>query len=178
MYRNGAFTDLKWDGVSENHKCHWDDLKSYYGFSDETISLNKDRLSSQMNLDALAENCIYQCKDLLFSLVPIECLPMRNSRYDGNQDFPDSIRVLMEQDLRQALSTHLVVTFAYRFFCENLEPQSLLQYSNILFDCKNAGCASKNKLKIHEDEKSEYNNWKRKYESFCEELGIKTEGKN
>lgn len=175
MYRNGAFTGLKWDSICENHKCHWDYLESYFGFSDDTLSINTRYLSGQTILEALAENCICQCRDLLFSLAPIELLPMNNSRYDGNHDFPDSIRALMERDLTQALSTHLIVTFAYRFFCENLEPQSLNRYSNILFNCKNARCASKNKLQIHEDEKSEYNNWKRKYESFCKELGIETE---
>lgn len=175
MYRNGAFTDLKWDGVSENHKCHWDYLESYFGFSDEILSLNTRCPSRQTILDDLAENCICQCRDLLFSLKPIECLPMRNSRYDGNQDFSFTIRTLMEQTLIEALSTHLIVTFAYRFFCENLEKQSLNRYSNILFDCKNAEYLQKDKLQMHEDKKSEYNNWKRKYKSIFQEMGIETE---
>lgn len=175
MYRNGAFTGLKWDSICENHKCHWNYLKSYFGFSDEILFLNTRCLSRQTTLDDLAENCICQCRDLLFSLKPIECLPMHNSRYDGNQDFSFTIRTLMEQSLIQALSTHLIVTFAYRFFCENLEKQSLNRYSNILFDCKNAEYVPKDKLQMYEDKKSEYNNWKRKYKSFFQEMGIETE---
>lgn len=175
MYRNGAFTGLKWDSICDHHECHWDYLKSYFGFSDEILSLNTRCPTRQTTLDDLAENCICQCRDLLFSLVPIECLPMHNSRYDGNQDFSLTIRTLMEQTLMQALSTHLIVTFAYRFFCENLEKQSLNRYSNILFDCKNAEYVPKDKLQMHEDQKSEYNNWKRKYKSFFQEMGIETE---
>ena len=175
MYRNGAFTSLKWDRVCELHKCHWDYLKSYFGFSEEFLSLNTRYLSSQTILDGLAENCIFQCRNLLFSLTPIEYLPMHNSRCDVNQDFSSDIRRLMDQSLTPALSTHLIVTFAYRFFCENLEKQSLNRYSNILFDCKNTWHVPKDKLQIHEDKKSEYNNWKRKYKSFCQELGIETE---
>lgn len=174
MYRNGAFKNLVWSRAGVNHQHQWDYIKSYFGFSDEFISPICSTDFAKAPLDYLAKTCISQCWDLLFSLTPLEYLPGNLKNDNDKFDFHPSIRLLMGQSLTQALSTHLIMTFAYRFFCENLVPKSLAQYSNAIYEYRNSHGSSKDRDQIREEKKTAYNNLKRKYADFCKALGVVT----
>ena len=179
MYRNGAFIDLQWNDVKIKHQNRWDFLKEFYHFSNVQLPKSLDYPYGSVQrtrMDILAENCIEQCRELLFSLTPIEFL-RDGSIYDDYPDFSWNTRTNMRAELKKALCDHLTMSFAYRFLCENIQPQSLWQSSVGFFDCEHAAKDSEkpedNDL-VLDNKRSFYKTQKEKHRSFCKELGIKS----
>ena len=121
MYRDGNFQNLRWNMLEASHKAHWEKLSSVYGLEEPEKLLKSEAQKKDMPvLDQLAELCICSCQNYLFSLTP--------------DDLPRRIRRDMPHHFELALRDHLIVTFAYRFCCDNLEPRSFDDYVNTLFD--------------------------------------------
>ena len=177
MYRNGSFVGLDWKKVDTEHGKQWEQVKRYLGFENwnPLVSSGNAPAVSETRLDLLAKECVGQCRELLFSLFPIECLPHKNPPHNDCPDFSQDIRNLMEQNLTQALCDHLVVTFAYRFFVENLKPKSLYQYGGVITRIFLGTENVKDRVdndEIKDKTKNFYNNFKRKYRAFLGELGV------
>lgn len=101
-----AFSDLAWDAIREQHQKNWDVLKNSYGLIPP--SGFKER-----SLAEIARDCVCTC-----------------SKYLGSQTGSN-----VPPYCFSSLVDHLLVTFAYQFFCDNLEPKHLTKYLKILFDC-------------------------------------------
>ena len=101
-----AFSDLTWDAIRGQHQKNWDVLKNSYGLIPP--SGFKER-----SLAEIARDCVYTC-----------------SKYLCSQTGPNAPPYCFS-----SLVDHLLVTFAYHFFCDNLEPKHLTKYLKILFDC-------------------------------------------
>ena len=129
MVLRGMFTDLAWEKLPYAHKKHWDSLKTRYAISSNLFN-------SQKSLDDVARECIHICRQHLFSLhsypwdyevpagwrswIPNACLTAKK----------------LEEKLTGALCDHLIVTFAYYFYLENLEHKTVSDYLKEVFCCK------------------------------------------
>lgn len=173
MYRNGAFVNLDWDRLDIEHGGLWERLRKYLGLQD----WNPLAAASETRLDFLAKECVSRCRELLFSLLPIECLPHRNILRIDCPDFPQDVRIRMESNLTQAVCDHLAVTFSYRFLVENLEPKTLYQYKDRITHILYCTGSTESKKRGDCDEvsnevKNAYKNFTREYGAFRRELGL------
>ena len=140
MYRNGMFTNLSWDkeNIETHHAKHWEHINSYFGFQAASLKTptslpgrNPPKISS---LYQLATQCVYTCQPLLFSLTPLEYLHQHAPDVQRSLDFPLSVRHAMESRLHDSLCQHLITTFSYRFFCENLKRHKFQTYCNNFYN--------------------------------------------
>ena len=106
MHRNGRFQNIEWTDLREKHMKYWQILEEKYGLQPIESEFSD-------SLDIIAQRCIRQCAAQLWEKW---CIP-RPSR---NIDYLIS-PYLLENYLAAALCDHLIVTFAYRFYCDNLE---------------------------------------------------------
>lgn len=136
MYRDGNFQSLRWNMLEASHKAHWEKLSSVYGLEEPEKLLKSEAQKKDMPvLDQLAELCICSCQNYLFSLTPVKDVSnVFNDVLTAPDDLPRRIRRDMPHHFELALRDHLIVTFAYRFCCDNLEPRSFDDYVNTLFD--------------------------------------------
>jgi len=188
MYRGNTFENLLWNEVDTHHRQGWNRLQDYYGFSGSEF-LYKD-LKPQMEnqkdiLSVLTENCVYSCRELLFSLEPIDNLRKDADRYGDTPDFTPITRSAMANALSKSLSDHLILTFAYRFFCDNLKARSLRWYSDALYDFQHTSyyglSAMGEKAGVTAEKWDAYKNWNRKYDAFIRQtvdLAFRDAGEN
>jgi len=122
MIRDGRFVNLQWDKLRIEHQQYWNILQRRY-------HLCCSQLTEPDSLDNLAQQCIHLCRNHLFAFrlqkwavpngVPIDLTPWDIFRQPLEGMFYEDN---LAAHLTQALCDHLIVTFAYRFYCENLEP--------------------------------------------------------
>ena len=130
MMVRGMFKNLAWQRFSQEHKEHWKIIETKYGISDSYFT-------PPGSLDDLAKECVHICRQHLFS----------SRSYPADYEVPDGWRpwepnthldaVHLEERLTTALCDHLIVTFAYYFYLENLEPRKISDCFNEVFRCKN-----------------------------------------
>lgn len=176
MYRNGLFTNLLWTQkyVESYHRPRWTMLEAAYGF--RCIPPLDPTHTKDDFLYNIASACVSQCGDLLFSLIPIEMLNLPYAETHKVSDFSPIVRNAMATRLHDSLCMHLIITFTYRFLCENLRPKKFNDYCDVFFTCQNSIAADNrlrgSKLDVR-DKKCDYRKVQReKYSSFCNELGI------
>lgn len=117
------FSDLSWILIKERHQTAWDKLKTSY---DLTPSVGQE----DVTIEQIAVNCVNACWEYL--------LPQ-----SAPDEFsPKEIEEKANLHLRKAMVDHLVTSFAYHFYCDNLQPKNIRDYSNILFDYTYMGQAS------------------------------------
>ena len=140
MYRNGMFTNLSWnqEDIETHHAKLWEHINSYFGFQAASLKTptslpgrNPPKISS---LYQLATQCISTCQPLLFSLTPLEYLRQHAPDVQRTLDLPLSARHAMENLLHDSLCQHLITTFSYRFFCENLKHHKFQTYCNNFYN--------------------------------------------
>lgn len=131
MVLRGMFTDLAWENFPHTHKKYWEILENRYA-----ISANLFNFSSQKSLEDLAQKCIHICRQHLFSLhsypwnyeLPAGWRPWTPNAYLATEK--------LEEKLTGALCDHLIVTFAYYFYLENLEHRPISECLKEVFCCK------------------------------------------
>lgn len=184
MYRDGNFNNLEWSSLDESHSAHWEKLSSVYGLEiPDADSLRKMiKRSEKPVLDLLAEKCVDDCWDFLFSLIPIEnlsnptgsnCAPALSPFIDD--DFSSSIRNKMYHYFKLALCDHLIVTFAYRLYCDNLEPRSFNDYAYTLFDHLVRPISTSDQYNniIRNEKRKQYRkDLGKKYKGFCKQFTL------
>lgn len=106
MLRNGRFQGIVWDNLAEEHKKYWLLLRKRYGFH----PIEGASGASGDSLDTIAQRSIRSCAAQLWEKWNVQ-QPSYNSVLPN----------LLASYLEEALCDHLIVTFAYRFYCENLE---------------------------------------------------------
>lgn len=128
MLRNGRFVNLQWDKLATEHQKYWDILPKRY-------RLCCCPISKPDSLDNLAKQCIQLCSDYLFKMDG-PCGEYTDlveaGEWDARRMIYGALGYNVERTgqeyfahcLTPALCDHLIVTFAYRFFCDNLEPLS------------------------------------------------------
>ena len=119
------FIGLAWPTLEKQHGGYWEKLRTKYG-------LAVDRLPPLKSLDEIAAQCIKLCYRDLF----VQSLPNGGAsqiEFKAGVPAPD----FLEQHLAKSLADHLVVTFAHRFYCDNLETQDRMQCLEEIFACQN-----------------------------------------
>lgn len=118
MMRNGRFVKLQWDELEKEHQNYWDTLQERY-------NLCIKKINSSASFDDLAKQCVQMCYDYLFFLEEWDItheklvdLPWETNVKCTKNEY----REYFANYITPALCDHLIVTFAYRFFCDNLEP--------------------------------------------------------
>ena len=106
MFRNGRFQNIEWTNLPQKHRKYWQILEEKYG-------LQPIKSEFSASLDIIAQRCIRQCAAQLW-----EKWCKQRPAYNIDYLIPPN---LLENYLSAALCDHLIVTFAYRFYCENLE---------------------------------------------------------
>lgn len=168
--------DLLWDEVDTRYGRRWKCLNDYFGFSGCDLFKNSVPPFQEQHRDLLnviAENCVYMCRELLFSLEPIDNLLKNAERYGAISDYTDLTRSLMETNLRQALCDQLILSFAYKFCCDNLETKKLRWYSDTVYDLQFPvnGSPLRGERTIVSKEKADYyKGLSRKYDAFFRDI--------
>ncbi len=110
-----AFENLKWDGLRQNHQERWNLLRSRY-------HLDPEQIQPCTSLDDLARRCVQLCSQYLFTSAWQQQAPdVEPSK--GWAAMTETIPAdFLENQLTVALCDHLIVTFAHRFYCDNLQP--------------------------------------------------------
>lgn len=138
MFRNGMFIDLIWDKIEEKHKKRWEILKNRYKVVAQTDSTwQKERTEpiehdgNRKNiLDQIADSCIDQCRKYLFCRC-IDKLQEEKEDYRNTINAEDDyLNSSMYNNFRIDLCDHLIVTFTYRFYFENLKIKGTLEEIN------------------------------------------------
>lgn len=180
MYRDGNFQNLRWNMLEASHKAHWEKLSSVYGLEEPEKLLKSEAQKKDMPvLDQLAELCICSCQNYLFSLTPVKDVSnVFNDVLTAPDDLPMRIRRDMPHHFELALRDHLIVTFAYRFCCDNLEPRSFDDYVNTLFDYIAEFDKTANPIDLAEIRKNYRRDFRKdfrnKYRNFCEQFTLTT----
>ena len=180
MYRDGNFQSLRWNMLEASHKAHWEKLSSVYGLEEPEKLLKSEAQKKDMPvLDQLAELCICSCQNYLFSLTPVKDVSnVFNDVLTAPDDLPRRIRRDMPHHFELALRDHLIVTFAYRFCCDNLEPRSFDDYVNTLFDYIAEFDKTANPIDLAEIRKNYRRDFRKdfrnKYRNFCEQFTLTT----
>lgn len=180
MYRDGNFQSLRWNMLEASHKAHWEKLSSVYGLEEPEKLLKSEAQKKDMPvLDQLAELCICSCQNYLFSLTPVKDVSnVFNDVLTAPDDLPRRIRRDMPHHFELALRDHLIVTFAYRFCCDNLEPRSFDDYVNTLFDYIAEFDKTANPIDLAEIRKIYRRDFRKdfrnKYRNFCEQFTLTT----
>jgi len=177
MFSPGSFVNLSWNesSLNQHHKFKWNDLHINYGLS-ATPPSSSDK--EELSIRDLAASCVSQCKELLFSLTPCGDASHAMAPPDSSLALPHQLPKDMQKLLYSALCDHLIVSFAFRFFCENLSPGTLYLYSSTLYDClgihqKNwPQDSDKDQVKAHQNDF--YKVVKRRYYNFCEKIGLQS----
>lgn len=120
MLRNGQFDNLQWDTLAEVHGVNWRQLQNCYNLPLQQVDLS-------IPLDKLAMQAVKSCREYLFTSpgckegwqteLAMGVLPIND----------------LEQNLASALCDHLLVTFAYRLFCDNLAHRTLEECLNTIY---------------------------------------------
>lgn len=122
MLRNGQFDNLQWDKVPEAHSANWTLLQTKYGLSPQ-------QTASAIPLSKLAAESIKACREYLFT--DTNCKEgWQTGRLVGIISKDE-----LEECMSPALCDHLIVTFAYRFFCDNLIPRTLSECLDAIYNC-------------------------------------------
>lgn len=175
MYRNGRFENLIWDRLTASHKESWEKLSlDYHLIAPTKIVQTED--NPEPILDLIAEACIENCRDYLFSMKHLNdisgVVDSSFKPFNHIEDFPDSIRTEMYQYFKSALCDHLIVTFAYCFYCENLEPKSFNEYAYSLFDSIAEPVEKIDNIIVAEKRKNYRKTMSPKYRNFCKQFNI------
>lgn len=166
--------------LEASHKAHWEKLSSVYGLEEPEKLLKSEAQKKDMPvLDQLAELCICSCQNYLFSLTPVKDVSnVFNDVLTAPDDLPRRIRRDMPHHFELALRDHLIVTFAYRFCCDNLEPRSFDDYVNTLFDYIAEFDKTANPIDLAEIRKNYRRDFRKdfrnKYRNFCEQFTLTT----
>lgn len=115
------YADLKWDRLQQVHGSRWDMLKTKYG-------IHFEQISDPPSLEDLAQRCVDLCRDILFDeKESSNLITYTRSTQLANQDVSTATCRIsdLEGRLKIALADHLIVTFAHRFYCDNLVPRNL-----------------------------------------------------
>lgn len=170
MYRNGVFYDLRWDDITNRRGTKWDTMKSEWNFL-QSYNLGCTDPWNPL-LYRIAECCVDECRELLFSLTPVTCLKEVDMSSEIQLDFSVNTRSVMASRLKTALCDHLVISFAYRFLCENLIPKTIAEYCDDLYCCQRnwdyMGVRASQTAARMEFRKTV----RRMYKDFCMDLGI------
>ena len=124
MIFSRTFDGLERASIEMNHKQHWEKLKDRY-------VLSPDQIESPKSLDDLAQQCVRLCRKYLFSEPRTSWRGWKMQARHGISCVVD-----VEQALSPALCDHLVVTFAHRFYCDNLDPKDMREYLAVIYDCQ------------------------------------------
>lgn len=125
MLRSGQFDNLQWDKLAEAHTANWDLLQTKYGLSPQQIT-------PTASLSELAVKSVQSCREYLFTDGAKCRTGWQTSNLAGILPAED-----LEERLTPALCNHLLVTFAYRFFCDNLAPRTLSECLDTIYGCLN-----------------------------------------
>lgn len=140
MLRSGQFDNLQWNKLAEAHTANWELLQTKYGLSlQQTIST--------ASLSEVAVQSIQDCWEYLFT----DGAKCRTGWQTGSPLGILSAEVLKEL-LAPDLCNHLLVTFAYRFFCDNLSPRTLPECLDTVYGCLNDSLRIKYKYKYKRKE--------------------------
>jgi len=122
VLRSGQFDNLQWDKLAEAHSADWELLQTRY-------NLLLQQTPPAASLDTLAAQSVKTCHSFFFT---------KADHKDSQQ--PLATDTLPVDDLVQyfspALCDHLIVTFAYRFLCDNLVPMEQSACLNAIYDCR------------------------------------------
>lgn len=124
MLFSRTFGSLEGAAIEENHKKNWEKLKGRY-------TISPDKIESPKSLDDLAQQCIRLCRKYLFSEPGTSWKGWKMQARHGISCVVD-----VEEVLTPALCDHLIVTFAHRFYCDNLEPKDMREYLAVIYDCQ------------------------------------------
>ena len=127
MVFSRVFNGLEWTALEENHKKNWEKLKSKYAISPSQIE-------SPKSLDDLAQQCVRLCRKYLFSEMRTLFRNWKMQTRHGVSCVVDVVNV--EEALSPALCDHLIVTFAHRFYCDNLQPKDMRECLAEIYDCQ------------------------------------------
>lgn len=119
-----TFDNLEWAALKKNHHQRWGKLKDSY-------KLSPDQIESPKSLDDLARQCVDLCRKHLFSEPGTSLRGWKMQSKHGVSCVVD-----VEDALSPALCDHLIVTFAHRFYCDNLKPKDIRECLAAIYDCQ------------------------------------------
>ena len=133
--------NLEWSTIEDNHRGYWRSLE------------NLGRLIQYWHTDfvplkQLAFDCIKACSDLLFP------------RPDPSINLPVSMEAFYPS-MAKALADHLLVSFSYRFLCDNLEGKTLGKYTGVLYNCMNQTIRG-DRENLKKSTQQSFNRWRNK----------------
>lgn len=140
MLRSGQFDNLQWDKLAEAHRANWRLLQTRY-------NLPPQQIEPTASLSDLAVQSVQACRKYLFT----------DGECEKGWQRGESSAILPMEDLEDclapALYDHLIVTFAHRFFCDNLTPKTLPECLDAIYNCLNESkrIAYKDDKKLKED---------------------------
>jgi len=177
MFSPGSFVNLSWteSSLKQHHERIWNDLHINYGLSASTPPASISS-KAEVPIHDLAASSVSQCSDLLFSLMPCGDVGHEVASQNSSSAAPHHLPNDMQKLLHCALCNHLIVSFAFRFFCENLSPGTLYLYSSTFYNCleiyqkKWSFENDKEQMKAHKNDF--YKTIQRRYHNFCEKIGL------
>lgn len=168
MLRSGQFDNLQWDKLAEAHGANWELLQAEYGLSSQEIE-------STDSLSELAVKSIQDCRTYLFTDGTKCKTGWQTGRLAGILPMKD-----LEECLTSALCNHLLVTFAHRFFCDNLVSMSLPECLDAIYKCRSESrhveYKTNRKFELVEDKdkvRAQKSNFIKPKKRSCEEYDMK-----
>lgn len=176
MYYLDSFSHLTWNAIEAFHETYWKSifmrgviLNANERFPDLLTAPHSVDKNSTPSLDMLASACVDTCSDILFRFP----MPGYETQSLANKQW-------LQQYFKDALCDHLILTFSYRFCCDNLSNVSLrdscgqLLRANPEFQRQYSGLGLRNRRR--EKVKDNYKGYEAKYQKLLQGLTISPQG--
>ena len=146
---SSIFSDLTWATIRERHQGHWTNLRSVYGLPQPTTFPNR-------GLEQIASDCVNVCSKYLLPQSGMKEISL------------DELKQNAINRLLPSLVNHLLVSFSYHFYYDNLQSKTLREYWDIFFDCTDAAIRSSDN--ISETRNTFCNNGKMGYNKWIKDI--------
>ena len=148
MYFFGTFSNLSWNSIAENQRITYSPKITSITNHIYPIHSAPKYLDTSSPLDFIAMSCVNSCMDVFFP--PLLCAAL---------DISAGEKQLIYDNLKESLQDHLIMTFAYRFYCQNLEPLSFTKYCRALFEYNNFSDSYKDPKDYRKENIRKYNSF-------------------